>query len=99
MRKTMATSTQAMRCDDAIGLVMTDDLQTFYSSRPEAERLLRGIGQLEAVRTRELLTEILPPSPAVVYDVGGGTGYYAAWLAAQGHTVHLLDPVAAHVEY
>jgi SAM-dependent methyltransferase len=77
---------------------MNDELQAFYSERSEAARLLHGIGQLEAVRTRELLTKILPAVPAVVYDVGGGTGHHAAWLADQGHTVHLLDPVRDHVE-
>jgi SAM-dependent methyltransferase len=77
---------------------MSDELQTFYAERSEEERLLHGIGQLEVVRTRELLTEILPAGPAVIYDVGGGTGHHAGWLAEQGHTVHLLDPVRDHVE-
>ncbi|GLW91346.1 class I SAM-dependent methyltransferase [Actinokineospora globicatena] len=31
-------------------------------------------------------------------DVGGGTGVHAEWLARDGHTVHLLDLVPAHVE-
>ena len=77
---------------------MNDELEAFYSDRKEAERLLHGIGQLEVVRTRELLTAVLPPAPAVIYDVGGGTGDHAAWLAEQGHTVHLLDAVPDHVE-
>lgn len=73
------------------------DLQHFYSIRPEDERLRHGIGQLESVRTRELLASVLPPVPATIYDVGGGTGHYAGWLAEQGYTVHLLDLVPEHV--
>jgi ubiquinone/menaquinone biosynthesis C-methylase UbiE len=34
----------------------------------------------------------------VIYDVGGGPGVYAAWLARLGHNVHLLDAVHLHVE-
>lgn len=65
--------------------------------RPEGERLQRGIGQLESVRTRELLASVLPPAPATICDVGGGTGHYAGLLAEQGYVVHLLDPVPEHV--
>jgi SAM-dependent methyltransferase len=45
-----------------------------------------------------LLTRFLPAAPAVVADVGGGPGVYAAWLASRGYHVHLLDPVPLHVE-
>jgi SAM-dependent methyltransferase len=41
---------------------------------------------------------VLPPPPAVVLDVGGAAGAHAAPLAAQGHEVHLIDPVPLHVE-
>jgi ubiquinone/menaquinone biosynthesis C-methylase UbiE len=34
---------------------------------------------------------------SVVLDVGGGTGVHAAWLAADGHAVHVVDVVAEHV--
>jgi ubiquinone/menaquinone biosynthesis C-methylase UbiE len=40
----------------------------------------------------------LPPAPATIADAGGGAGIYACWLAALGYQVHLLDPVAKHVE-
>ncbi|KRE97675.1 hypothetical protein ASG87_15615 [Frateuria sp. Soil773] len=73
------------------------ELEGFYADRPEAERLFRGTGQLELVRTRELLDSVLPAAPAVVYDVGGGTGHHAAWLAGRGYEVHLIDPVPEHV--
>jgi ubiquinone/menaquinone biosynthesis C-methylase UbiE len=34
----------------------------------------------------------------VVADVVGGPGRYAVWLAERGYRVHLVDPVALHVE-
>lgn len=54
----------------------------------EADRLSRGPhGRLEALRTRDLRTRLLPPAPATVLDVGGGPGAYAGWLAGAGHRV------------
>ncbi len=73
------------------------DLATHYATGPdEARRLTRTPhGRLEFLRTRELIRRFLPPR-ARVLDAGGGTGVHAAWLAADGHEVHLLDPVPAH---
>jgi len=71
---------------------------TAYYDRGEEEGRLRGWGRLERVRTQELLERFLPAAPAVVLDVGGGPGAYAAWLTGRGYDVHLLDPVALHVE-
>ena len=34
----------------------------------------------------------------MVLDVGGGTGRYVVWLAERGHTVHLIELVALHLE-
>jgi ubiquinone/menaquinone biosynthesis C-methylase UbiE len=50
------------------------------------------------MRTRELLSRLLPAPPATVLDVGGAAGAYALPLAAEGYEVHLVDPVALHVE-
>jgi hypothetical protein len=36
--------------------------------------------------------------PAVIADIGGGPGRYAAWLAELGYTVEHRDPMALHVE-
>jgi ubiquinone/menaquinone biosynthesis C-methylase UbiE len=55
-------------------------------------------GRLEMLRTQELLRRFLPPAPARVLDVGGGTGVHARWLVADGYEVELVDPVARHVE-
>lgn len=69
-----------------------------YGEGLEHRRHLAGPGRLEFVRTREVLRRYLPPPPAAVLDVGGGAGAHAAWLAADGHRVHLVDPVALHVD-
>jgi SAM-dependent methyltransferase len=63
----------------------------------EGQRITRGLGQLELLRTREIVRRHLPPPPRRVLDVGGGTGVHAAWLAADGHQVHLVDRVPRHV--
>jgi SAM-dependent methyltransferase len=76
---------------------MVDDDISAYYDRGEEEGRLRGWGRLEFVRTQELLARYLPSAPAVVLDIGGGPGAYAAWLAAEGYRVHLLDPVELHV--
>src|SRR5206468_4812789 len=38
------------------------------------------------------------PKGSTVLDVGGGVGFYADWLAHEGHVVRLIDPVPEHVE-
>ena len=69
-----------------------------YASGYESDRLNKQSGQLERERTRELLSRLLPPAPAVILDIGGGPGGYACWLAKQGYEVHLLDITPLHVE-
>jgi ubiquinone/menaquinone biosynthesis C-methylase UbiE len=70
----------------------------FYSEGTfERDRLSRGRGRLEFVRTQELLRRYLPSPPARVLDVGGGPGVHAAWLADDGYEVVLIDPVPALV--
>ena len=70
----------------------------YYERGDEIQRLSSSRGQLEETRIRELITRHLPAVPAVVYDVGGGPGSYACWLAREGYEVHLVDPVPLHVE-
>lgn len=82
---------RAYRLPDAVtdyyGLAMEDArLGSFEAPR------------LEALRTRVLIDRYLPAAPATVYDIGGGTGVYALPLARAGYRVHLVDPVAAHVD-
>jgi ubiquinone/menaquinone biosynthesis C-methylase UbiE len=47
---------------------------------------------------QHILTTRLPPAPATVLDVGGGEGVHALFLAGRGYDVHLIDPVAKHVD-
>lgn len=72
-------------------------ISEYYGKVSEGARLEQGAFLLEALRTRELIERHMPTPPAVVLDVGGAAGAYALWLAAAGHRVHLVDPVARHV--
>ena len=76
----------------------SDALNDFYNRVDEDGRLTVGSGPLEWARTQDILTRYLPPPPAVIGDVGGGSGVYACWLAQMGYEVHLVDPVAKHIE-
>jgi SAM-dependent methyltransferase len=73
------------------------EMSAFYDRGDEQGRLADW-GRLEFLRMRELLARFLPPAPATVLDVGGAAGAYALPLAADGYEVHLVDPVALHVE-
>jgi len=64
----------------------------YYAEFPEDDRLKSGFGQLEFERTKTIVQRFLRPPPAVVADVGGGTGAYCFWLASLGYEVHLIDP-------
>jgi ubiquinone/menaquinone biosynthesis C-methylase UbiE len=70
----------------------------FYNEIDEGSRLDTGWFQLERARTQELIQRYLPPPPGTVIDAGGGAGVYSCWLASLGYQVHLIDPVAGHVE-
>jgi ubiquinone/menaquinone biosynthesis C-methylase UbiE len=74
------------------------ELLSYYEAGDEARRLEMGAGPLEYARTKEILKRLLPGPPAVILDVGGGPGAYACYLATIGYQVHLIDPVALHVE-
>ncbi|MGW4397797.1 class I SAM-dependent methyltransferase [Amycolatopsis nivea] len=62
----------------------------------ENTRLVRSPhGRLEFRRTQELVRRAIPTAGQRVLDVGGATGVHARWLAADGHSVHVVDPVTA----
>lgn len=69
-----------------------------YDGFDEGRRITQGLGQLELLRTQEIVRRHLPSGPLRFVDIGGGHGVHAEWLARDGHTVHLLDPVPRHVE-
>ena len=75
------------------------DIAAHYSLGFESARLfVDGQPGLEYVRTMELLDRHLPAPPGRILDVGGGTGVYAIPLAERGFDVHVIDPIASHVE-
>ncbi|MFS8199301.1 class I SAM-dependent methyltransferase [Streptomyces sp. CWNU-52B] len=74
-------------------------LRFYGETVDESRRLHRSAdGRLELARTQELLRRFLPPAPATVLDVGGGTGVHAEWLTEDGYSVSLVDPIPRHVE-
>jgi SAM-dependent methyltransferase len=77
---------------------MADDvLQAYYARGEERDRLARGVGRLEFLRTAEVIERTLPAAPAMVADIGGGPGRYTDWLVDLGHPVVHRDLVADHV--
>lgn len=88
---------------------LADEIRAFYAGGVEEEdgRLRSGRGRLELARVQQVVREHLPgrhvpgaPRPdrtLRVLDVGGATGVHAEWLVADGHHVHLVDPVAEQV--
>ena len=70
------------------------EIEEHYLQSKESERLSNEWGELERLRTQAILARHLPSTPAVIFDVGGGTGAYAVPRAKQGYRVHLIDPVA-----
>ncbi|MGH3488308.1 MAG: class I SAM-dependent methyltransferase, partial [Actinopolymorphaceae bacterium] len=77
---------------------MPPEMFRYYADSGEAGRLSSGAGELEQVRTQDLLVRHLPAAPATVLDVGGAAGVHALWLAKRDYEVHLVDPVPGHVE-
>ena len=73
------------------------DLILYYSRGREWDRLDRT-GPLEGTRTKQIISRRLEGGSLAVVDIGGGPGYYACWLAAEGHRVQLVDPVPLHIE-
>lgn len=73
-------------------------VEHYDTETTEDTRLVRSPhGRLEFRRTQELVRRAIPATGQRVLDVGGATGVHARWLAAGGHSVHVVDPVATHV--
>lgn len=75
-------------------------IRVYYERGEEAARLDGGMasGPLEFERTQELIRRFIPGGALDIVDVGGGPGLYASWLADLGHRVHVVDPIALHVQ-
>ena len=72
-------------------------LASYYERKNEDRRLLSGLGELEFLRTKEIIQSVLPEGDLSIADIGGGTGPYAFWLAELGHRVELYDLMPNHV--
>lgn len=59
-----------------VNVRIDSEIAAHYGLGVERDRLATW-GRLEAARTEELLGRYLPPSPAVILDVGGAEGAYA----------------------
>ncbi|MGB9465565.1 MAG: class I SAM-dependent methyltransferase [Candidatus Acidiferrum sp.] len=73
-------------------------IEQYYAEHPEHDRLRSARGQLEFERTKRIVQRLLPSPPAIVADVGGGTGPYSFWLASLGYETHLIEPSTRLVE-
>ena len=67
------------RREQATNSSLPENIRVHDDADRERTRLEHSAGALE-----RLLTRSVPPLPAVVADVGGGTGPYTSWLAEQG---------------
>lgn len=74
------------------------NIEIFYNKVSEETRLEKGMGVFEFERIKSLIEKYLSTSSSKIIDVGGGTGKYAEWLAKKGHDVHLVEPVAKHLQ-
>jgi len=75
-----------------------EEMQRYYERDRERDRLADGLGELEFLRTIELINRTLPDAPAVLADIGGGPGRYTDWYVEQGYTVIHRDIVLHHVD-
>jgi ubiquinone/menaquinone biosynthesis C-methylase UbiE len=78
--------------------VLDEAIQRYYGLGQEQTRLLAPAGDLERLRTLDILSRHLPLPPAVICDIGGAAGIYAFPLSERGYRVHLIDPVALHIQ-
>lgn len=75
---------------------MQQDILAAYAE--EADAL---IPSFEAISSADVLAPVmawLPSASSRIVDVGAGTGRDAAWLAARGHSVLAVEPVAGFRE-
>jgi ubiquinone/menaquinone biosynthesis C-methylase UbiE len=77
---------------------LDEEIESHYSQGQEQQRLRHETGEMERLRTEDILRRYLPSPPAVICDVGGAAGIYAFPLAEKGYRVHLIDPVPLHIE-
>lgn len=77
---------------------LAPEILDYYAQGREDGRLRYGAGRLELLRTQDILRRVLPEPEGRLLDVGGASGVHAQWLASDGWSVELVDPVPLHVE-
>ncbi|WP_438822015.1 class I SAM-dependent methyltransferase [Actinocrinis puniceicyclus] len=77
---------------------LAPEILDYYAQGREDGRLRYGAGRLELLRTQDILRRVLPEPGGRLLDVGGASGVHAQWLASDGWSVELVDPVPLHVE-
>ena len=75
-----------------------DEVFEFYNNGAEIGRLERGLGVVEFWRSKEIISRYLN-GRMKIYDIGGGIGKYAEWLALSGHEVSLIELAPTAVDY
>ena len=78
-------------------MTMRESIRQYYEHENEDGRLKLADGEIEFIRTKDILLRHLPGPGLRIADVGGGTGPYSFWLSSLDHEVHLLDPVEKHI--
>jgi SAM-dependent methyltransferase len=69
---------------------MTPDAIRWY--KQNISDVSRRYESVAAEKVHSWLIELLPNAPALVLDVGSGTGRDAAWLASRGLEVVAVEP-------
>jgi SAM-dependent methyltransferase len=78
---------------------LSQEATRHYATGYEATRLFGSAhGELERVRTQEIVARFLSPAPARVLDIGGAAGAYSLWLLDRGYEVRLIDALPLHAE-
>ena len=71
------------------------EIEQYYQSYDEWNRLERH--KVEFDITKRYLDEFITGEELAIFDVGGGPGRYAIYLAGKGHRVTLLDLTKEHL--
>lgn len=73
---------------------MDPEMASYYSGEwDEDARIRSGLGELELIRTKEIVSRYLAGDALDIVDIGGASGVHSEWLLDMGHCVDLVDPV------
>lgn len=75
---------------------MGDDVLAGYAA--DVTTLIAPYDAISSARVYRSVADLLPATPSRIADIGAATGRDAAWLAATGHHVTAVEPVAAFRE-